>query len=615
MAEPTKDSPQTGAIQSHSPPRRGSFQDDVVMFSTTRQDHTASSTDSRLTPDDEAGQTIEVINADAVGSNGKQSAISQPADPDDDAMLTDDDPGFTKSSSASRRQSNTPSSSVPNPAHPQQSPSSEDSAIELGQNAYQLPSDPNAKTGKLRNKYVMPDGTVVNGKGLGRGRPGIKRGPRKSALSNEITGTPDNDSIILFTPSPAPQSRSVAVKRKRADSYPSEAKDDEDDFSLSSRESTPEYNPAASTQTRSGRQVQKPVPTVTPSSGTNKPATKRPSLPQMVSSPSIKKHPKIKAKVYRGREQFALCEHCLRGNGPPGNVIVFCDACNKCWHQRCHDPKIPKEVVADTKAEWFCSDCDRILHGKKKVKPPSKPAMQSVQIPAPPQAQPLPPASSPQAIKPLAPRYGLPYIPGMALSPAQKKQYLDSLSKEKLIEIVLRAADLAPNMPIFETPLHEVPQSSLFPPRSQFPFATLPKSMRPPIPPGSLPPPPPPQIPQHARQIQHPVHQPQPTSSNAPVPVPIPAQTSIPVYSHPTAGTPSKPNTVAPTAVTADDDEGYYDDFDELALVYPKPGEGVYDLVLPPESTDLGVLLEGPDCRTFSHWVRGRGAMGTKVGG
>lgn len=80
------------------------------------------------------------------------------------------------------------------------------------------------------------------------------------------------------------------------------------------------------------------------------------------------------------------------------------------------------------------------------------------------------------------------------------------------------------------------------------------------------------------------------------MPIPLPIQ--------------STSTTVATGPIAApDEDEGYYDDYDELALVYSKPGEGVYNLVLPPESTDLGMLLEGPDSRTFSHWVRGRGEM------
>lgn len=70
-----------------------------------------------------------------------------------------------------------------------------------------------------------------------------------------------------------------------------------------------------------------------------------------------------------------------------------------------------------------------------------------------------------------------------------------------------------------------------------------------------------------------------------------------------------------PPPLNADDDEGYYDNYDELALVYAKPGEGVYDLVLPPESADLNMLLEGPESRTFSHWVRGRGDIRRSVEG
>lgn len=606
-----RDQQPLGAIQDRVPPRRYSFQAETIFNGATNS--------VPMNVDDEDDQTIEVVDRDAVFSNGKSSVPSYPINLDDDSMLTDDDRGFTKSSSGSRRQSNAVSTSQVNLSIPHTSPSSEEATTEVGKDAYQLPSDPNTRTGKLRNKYVMPDGTVVNGKGLGRGRPGIKRGPRKSALSNEIIGTPDADSIIPFTPSPITEATSVPAKRKRADSGQSQVKDELDEFSLSSRDSTPEYNPAASTQTRSGRQIQKPAPIVVPTPSSMKAPAKRTSLPQVVSSPSIKKHPKIKAKVYRGREQFALCEHCLRGNGPPGNVIVFCDACNKCWHQRCHEPRISKELIADATAEWFCADCDRILHGKKKTsKPPTKPSPQIVTASTPTPTQtinlnktPTPISSSNTIPKP---RYGLPYIPGMALTPTQRKQYLDSLSKDRLIEIVLRAADLAPNMPIFETPLHEPPQSSFYPSSSPFPFPTLPKSMRPVGTPG-IPHASPPVAPQ---QHQSPPHHHQQHPTPVPVPTHLPGEprppilttipSTIPIYSHPTAGTPSKPNT-APPAATTDDDEGYYDDYDELALVYPKPGEGVYDLALPPESKDLGMMLEGPDSRTFSHWVKGRGEM------
>ena len=241
----------------------------------------------------------------------------------------------------------------------------------------------------------------------------------------------------------------------------------------------------------------------------------------------IKTHPKIKRRVYRGREQLALCEHCLRGYGPPGNVIVFCDACNKCWHQRCHEPQISKQTVADSKAEWYCSDCDRILHGKKKDKKTNvTTSLQHVIVP-PPLAQ-------------QAPTYAGPLVGGRFLRPEQKLAYLKTLSKEELVSRLLHAAELAPDLPIFQT---------------------------------LVPPPPPPVV----------MPQAQFTSS----------------YVTPVSKVPSFGSKDA--AEDDEVDEGYDGYYDEHAALYPKPGHG---LQLPPDSEDLHMLLEGKDSRTFSHWQR-----------
>lgn len=504
---------------------------------------------------------------------------------DDESMLTDDDVGFSKSSTVSRQHSTAPGTTdvetkhgqSESPARDQRSPDSD--SITVAQTNWQLPIDPQERNGKLKNKYMLSDGTVVNGKGLGRGRPGFKRGPRKSALSAEVIAD-SSESATISTTSPASISRSTSIKRKRADSdYKEDLDDEDDDFDdVASRDSTPEYNPTASTLTRSGRQSQKPAPIVTTSTPTAPNSAKRPTLMLSTSSPSVKKHPKIKVKVYRGREQFALCEHCLRGNGPPGNDIVFCDACNRCWHQRCHEPRVTKEMIADTKAEWFCAECDKILHGKKRGRPSNKPAVPQF-IPPPPQPQ-LPP-DLPRI------KYGMPFIPGMTLTLAQKKDYLHSLPKERLIDIVLRAAELAPNMPIFETPYHLVSHPT------NLPFQN-----------GTSPLGPPPPGPISRTSSAHTTPQPQ-----LPIPPPpvLPPKSNVPLYDHPTASVTSKPNTQPPPSNLTEEDEGYYDDYDELALLYPKPGQGVYDLALPPESMDLGILLEGPDCKTFSHWAKGQG--------
>ena len=672
-----------------APPGRGSSQEDAHLSSAS----TSQSADQLGIESVNPGEASAVYrkNVSAFTSNQALFTLSNSIslDHDDSAMLTDDDPGFTRSSSTSRRQS-TASSTTNNPQRrASHGTSPDDDVIEVNSNAFQLPLDPTSR-GKLKNRYIMPDGTVINGKGLGRGRPGVKRGPRKSALSREVTEGSTDAAAPVSTPSPVSQAKTTTGKRKRKDSDVIKAEDEDEDEEDEdydaddiSRDSTPEYNPAAATHTRSGRQSQKPAPLVTPATSIASPSMKRPPATQSTSSPSIKKHPKIKPKVYRGREQFALCEHCLRQHGPPGNVIVFCDACNKCWHQRCHDPKISKEVVEDTKAQWFCMDCDRILHPKRKNKPLPKPTPQLAQSASPITAT---PNITPAPAK-VVPRYGLPLIPGMSLTMVQRKEYLNSISKEKLVEIVLQAANLAPNMPIFETPLHLAPQ---FLPGQPYPIfmqlATL-GSSRPqteshslsppapqsqpqindpindtnltPTPPptnvkvniASMPPPPPPsQLPAHLRAqftssmatgaSDLPL---QPVSSsssalaassifstssspstpalapavtptltpNTPTPYSIGSPKRTPIYTHPTAHITTKPNTAPPPisrptgsdADADDDDEGYYDDFDELALLYPRPGQGAYDLAIAPESSDMGIMLEGADCATFSHVV------------
>jgi hypothetical protein len=90
--------------------------------------------------------------------------------------------------------------------------------------------------------------------------------------------------------------------------------------------------------TQSGRQIHKPA-TFVPSSY-EAPAKKR------------------VAQSKRSQEQ-ALCKRCGRGHSPEKNMIVFCDGCNLCWHQACHDPPISEETVKDEVAPWFCVDCAR----------------------------------------------------------------------------------------------------------------------------------------------------------------------------------------------------------------------------------------------------------------
>ncbi|KIW92155.1 uncharacterized protein Z519_07139 [Cladophialophora bantiana CBS 173.52] len=307
-------------------------------------------------------------------------------------------------------------------------------------------SDPTAAVNKsavFRNKqYLLSDGSVVSGKGLGRGRPGIKRGPRSLRPASGDQTSSQKIPVNAIGP-PSYHFVAPSKKRKSAASDTSESNlraSISEPTTTPSRESSEEYNPSA--HTRSGRQVQKRVSlsndTAVRASPSGKLSRTNSTANAMSNSPaSIKTHPKIKRRVYRGREQFALCEHCLRGHGPPGNVIVFCDACNKCWHQRCHEPQISTHTVADSKAEWFCSECDRILHGKKKDKKTHGKTGSQPAVVAPPIVEQTPTFTGPR-------------VGGRFLRLEQKEAYLKTLSRDDLLSLVLQASDLAPDLPLFQ---------------------------------------------------------------------------------------------------------------------------------------------------------------------
>ena len=479
---------------------------------------------------------VESTSTDSIGS-ATAANLGLPEDPTigintnlerspaytNDRDQTDSDPEFkTSKPLIFNTSTSTPMSSFPT-SHPQQHGVFGMLHLDAPRPSHMGPPDREPKTSSRRVKnYTLADGSVVSGKGLGRGRPGVKRGPRNPKYR---MGDPDAQSpspYATVSPGATPVSSTAATaarKRKRTDSGASNVRprlSTSVSVTSGSRDSSPEYNPTE--ETRSGRKVQKPTGVPNELNEGASPATKRPRIDMQTSaSPAVPKHhPKIKRRIYRGREQLALCEHCLRGHGPSGNVIVFCDACNKCWHQRCHDPQVPQSVIADTKAEWFCTNCDRILHGKKGKKSKAAKAAEACQPPTP---------APPAFIGPL--------IGGSALSRPQRTSYLQSLSKDRLVSLVLSAAELAPALPLFQVPAPQLPQA-------QF-------------------------------------------TSN---------------YTTPISSTPNHHT----AAMAADEDEGYDSYFDEHAMLYPKPGEGVK---LPPESVDLHMLLESQDSRTFSHWVRG----------
>ena len=376
--------------------------------------------------------------------------------------------------------------------------------------------------------YVLPNGDIVHsGKGLGRGRPGIKRGPRKPKRASASVGT-------TGTP----------LKRKRAfvdSDFEKDVKLPSTPVSHHHHHSDEEYSPQA-THTRSGRHTQRPTAFVPSDS----PLQKKPRI----HAPTVPR----RRKVGKRKERSALCEHCSRGYGPSGNAIVFCDGCNRCWHQRCHDPMISHKLVSDSKADWFCHKC---VAGPTTTAKRKQRTSQDVA--------------------------GSKYEREEATVRA-RSEYFQKLPKSKLVELLLQAEKASPDL--IRTLMSDEPHPKVaFHPNESAARASKGHTLD--------------ETDQRTRM--HP-------SSNG----------SLQTNDNTPSGKVSKyvendsddDDDEEEEELEADEDEDLEDedqDEDDVvsttdhAALYPKPGNGVK---LPPESEDLHMLLEDKGCKTFSHSVR-----------
>ncbi|RYP04760.1 hypothetical protein DL765_010078 [Monosporascus sp. GIB2] len=215
-------------------------------------------------------------------------------------------------------------------------------------------------------------------------------------LRTPTVAKPTSSTSKGATKVPAKRGRPKGIKRKRA-------KDDQDDSSSLSDLPNSEgedalKGQATPTMTKSGRQVQKPSQ-YNPSSS--------------VGTQKRKHHGK------RTPEQ-ALCKVCTRGLSPLKNQIVFCDGCNFCWHQLCHDPYIDDDFVSNETRSWFCNRCltkrERHLAKKKTLD-------------------------------------GFKGVSWATRSAEQKRAHLSTVPHGQLVNILMFSLELHPDLPIF--PTHE----------------------------------------------------------------------------------------------------------------------------------------------------------------
>lgn len=133
----------------------------------------------------------------------------------------------------------------------------------------------------------------------------------------------------------------------------------------SDSESSENYTPLS--QSRSGRKIIQATPVIkieeqlkgSPKSGdkTNSATKANNKTPEKKRSGS-KKTPGGAA---------AVCKNCGRLHSPGSNPMVFCDGCNTGWHQHCHDPPIPQDIITIESKEWFCTDCTVLREEKTRL--------------------------------------------------------------------------------------------------------------------------------------------------------------------------------------------------------------------------------------------------------
>ncbi|KAF5505810.1 Origin recognition complex subunit 4 [Colletotrichum siamense] len=109
--------------------------------------------------------------------------------------------------------------------------------------------------------------------------------------------------------------------------------------------------------TKSGRSKQTPAKATPKAASTTKP--RRPA-PKAVEEDPVEEdeeeEPELEveggpAEEEEESEDEDICVVCSKPDSKAGNKILFCDGCDGCYHQKCHNvPKVPK-------GDWYCDDC------------------------------------------------------------------------------------------------------------------------------------------------------------------------------------------------------------------------------------------------------------------
>ncbi|KAL4933662.1 uncharacterized protein BDV17DRAFT_64840 [Aspergillus undulatus] len=288
------------------------------------------------------------------------------------------------------------------------------------------------------------------------------------------------------------------------------------------------------TQTKSGRQVNRPslyVPSpLSPALPTPPGASHK---PQQTSNARKRAPRKVKSTNI-------ICVYCQRGHSPASNTIVFCDQCNRAWHQHCHDPPIGNEVVTVKEKEWLCRECN----------PVPNTILYPTVVRSNPKLTTKPPVHPPLTIPKTE-------VGGERFAPDDRRRFLSTLSHATLVELLLTISDKNPTVPVFPENMASLPSTNFAPSQAILAGST--------------------------------------DTSTSLSSITTPNRISSNGLSSAPAGADGQ-NARRGYYYESSDDESDYE-FQDHRL-YPRAGNGVR---LPMTEEDLDILQEDPACTTFSY--------------
>ncbi|PYH82177.1 hypothetical protein BO82DRAFT_282634, partial [Aspergillus uvarum CBS 121591] len=397
-----------------------------------------------------------------------------------------------------------------------------------------------------------------------------------TAPTNELSEVSSNGSVLAPPPPPPPPPPVTAPPSKKPTAGSSRNrksitngaknkkrrrnKDSDDESVIRAGDSSSDESDVAptATQTKSGRQVNRPSLYVPPPS---LPAAAKETSNSLETSDNTRGSTaaasrKRKRVQRRAKDVNITCTRCQRGHSPLSNAIVFCDECNGAWHQLCHDPPISVEVVTVQEKEWFCGEC----------KPVPITIVQPTVVRSNPflaKTQPIPHPTSSFTV----PRTE---VSAGSYSVEERRGFLSGLSHATLVELLMNISEGNQNLPMFPANLKDC-QSSNF-------------SVRP----GSS----------------------AVTSTSTSVQGTVPQTNGLEASATTSEESARPPTASAPDVLTASSSRRRYEEssdeepeyeFQEHRL-YPRAGNGFR---LPVGLDDLDILSEDPACPTFSYSLHG----------